>query len=540
MTTTKKDIRFSTEARTELAKGINILADAVKSTLGPKGRNVIIQKEYGQPTITKDGVSVAKAVNLPNNFQDIGAQIIKEVASKTVEAAGDGTTTATVLAQEILNEGMKAIAAGMNPMDVKRGIDAAATAMAIELKASAKPIATTDTLKIATISANSDTVVGKMVADAIDAVTKDGVITVEEARGVETTLEFVKGMQLDKGYTSPYFVTNQDKSLVELDSPLVLITEKPLDSLKQIEPVLEYAVKQNKTLLIIADRMDNQVLTGLVINKLRGALRSCAISAPAFGDHRKQILQDIAILANTQVVCDETGFNFEKLNSNPAQLGTIGNAIISQEKTTLVGATGDKQKIEDRIATIRTQIEATTSDYEKEKLQGRLAKLVGGVAVIKVGGSSELEVKEKKDRFDDAISATKAAIEEGVVPGGGVALLRATSVLDAVEYANSDQKAGIEIIRKAASAPIRTIASNAGVSGDSILSDLKKSTNKNEGYNAATGVFVDMLEAGIIDPVKVVRSALQNAASVAGLTITTEVVIGIIPKKDEPETEQMM
>jgi len=536
-----KEIVFGVDARTQLLKGVNTLADAVKVTLGPKGRNVILQKQYGSPVITKDGVSVAKEVKLENTIEDIGAQIIKEVASKTVESAGDGTTTATVLAQEMINEGMKAVAAGMNPMDIKRGMDVAVKLVIKELENMAKPVEEDDAENIATISANNDKEIGSLVAEAVKKVGKEGVISVENASGVDTTLDVVQGMELETGYLAQQFINNFEKGIIEMKEPMVFVTDKKIENLKDLLPILEYANQTTKELFIIAESVEAPALAGLVINKLRGGLKVCAIKAPGYGDSRKQTLQDIATLAGATMVSDETGITFN--NMNTSVLGKFESIVCNKDKTTLVGAGGDKQEIENRTALIRSQIENTTSDFEKEKLQNRLAKIVGGVAVIKVGGASDFEVKEKKDRLDDAVCATKAAMEEGVVPGGGVALLRASQSarLKDVTSANNDNAIGRQIVYNATLSPIRTIVKNAGEDGGVVVGDLKKSTNDNEGYNASTGQYVDMIKEGIIDPVKVVRTAIQNAVSVAGLMLTTEVVMGIIPdKNDVQDQEQMM
>lgn len=540
----KKEVIFSQDARDSMMRGVDILAIAVKSTLGPKGRHVVIQKEYGAPHITKDGVSVAREVNLQDKFEDMGAQMVKEVAQKTVDAAGDGTTTATCLAHSIITQGVKAVADGANPMDVKRGIDKA-TAVVIEaLKAESRPVTDEDIIKIATISANSDEEIGKMVAGAVKAVGKNGVITVEQHSGVDTIVEIVKGMQLEVGYLSPYFITNDEKGIVEMKSPLVLVTDGSIDNLKQIQHILEYAIKQNKEILIIADAMDQPALAGLAYNKMRGALKVCAIKAPAFGDYRKQLLQDIAIITGATLISEDVGLNLENMTMD--MLGSsIENVTVSKDKTTLVGSTADKASIQARADSIAKKIENTESDYEKERLNNRISKLIGGVAVIKVGGASELEVKEKKDRIDDAVAATKSAIEEGYVSGGGTALLFAGRKIYSEDEKNRDQAIGMGIVQRATEAPIRAIVTNAGVDADMVVEQIDTeyynainnglSVNSSYGYNAANEEFGDMVNSGIIDPLKVVRVALQNAASVAGLMITTEAMIGIIPNLSKEE-----
>ena len=519
-----KDIKFSDDARQKMLVGVNTIANAVKATLGPKGRNVVLDKSFGAPRITKDGVSVAKEITLKDKFENMGAQMVREVASQTNDLAGDGTTTSTVLAQSIITEGMKAVAAGMNPMDLKRGVDAAVTAVVKELSNQMKPVSGKQEIaQVATISANGDTSIGDIIAEAMETVTKDGVITVEEAKGLETTLDTVKGMQFDRGFLSPYFVTNSDKMTVEMKDPYILVTDKKISNLEQLLPVLEPIAQSSREFLIIAEDVEGQALATLVVNKLRGGLKVAAVKAPAFGDRRKAMLEDIAILTNATVVSEDHGYSLENLTLE--MMGTAGTVTISKENTTIVDGAGDKKNVEDRCAQIRQQMEATESDYDREKLQERLAKLSGGVAVIKVGGSSEVEVKEKKDRIDDALAATRAAVEEGVVAGGGVALIRAISALEKVEFINRDQEVGIDIVRRALESPIRTIASNAGEDGAVIAGKVKEAKEAGDGYNAATGEFVNMFEAGIIDPTKVVRTALQDAASVGGLMITTEVMV---------------
>ena len=529
-----KDIRFSDDARQKMLTGVNTLANAVKATLGPKGRNVVLDKSYGAPRITKDGVSVAKDISLTDKFENMGAQMVREVASKTADLAGDGTTTATVLAQAIITEGMKAVAAGMNPMDLKRGIDKAAESAVSELTKLMKPVAGKEEIaQVATISANGDSSIGAHIAEAMEVVGKEGVITVEEAKGMETTLETVKGMQFDRGYLSPYFVTDSDKMTTELKDPYILLTDKKISNLEQLLPILEPIAQSSRELLIIAEDVEGQALATLVVNKLRGGLKVAAVKAPAFGDRRKSMLEDIAILTDATVISEDHGYTLENLSLE--LLGTAGSVTLSKDATTVVDGAGDKAKVEARCKQIRQQIEDTTSDYDKEKLQERLAKLAGGVAVIKVGGASEIEVKEKKDRIDDALAATRAAVEEGVVPGGGVALLRCLKVLDKLETANRDQEVGVDIIRRALEAPIRTIASNAGEDGAVVAGKVKEAKAASEGFNAATGEYTDMLKAGIIDPTKVVRTALQDAASVAGLMITTEVMVTDHPEENKAD-----
>lgn len=525
-----KELKFGNEARVKMLNGVNVLANAVKATLGPKGRNVVIDKSFGAPRITKDGVTVAKEINLADKFENMGAQMVREVASKTVDVAGDGTTTATVLAQAIVIEGGKAVAAGMNPMDLKRGIDAAVTAVVEELKKQSKKInGKSDIAQVATISANGDSTVGDYIAKAMDVVGQEGVITVEEAKGLDTTLDTVKGMQFDRGYLSPYFITNADKMQVEMKDAVILITDRKISNLEQLLPVLEPIARAGRELLIIAEDVDGQALATLVVNKLRGGLKVAAVKAPGFGDRRKAMLEDIAVLTGGVVISEDTGMTLENVQDD--HLGKAGNVTITKDHTTIVDGAGSKKDVEARCNQIRAQIEETTSDYDREKLQERLAKLAGGVAVIKVGGATEVEVKERKDRIDDALAATRAAVEEGVVAGGGTALIRCIKALEGVKAANNDQKTGVEIIRRALEAPLRTIASNAGEDGAVVAGKVKEAKGA-FGYNAATGEFVDdMFKVGIIDPAKVVRCALQNAASVAGLMVTTEVMITDLPEK---------
>ena len=526
-----KDIRFSEDARQRMLQGVNKLADAVKATLGPKGRHVLLEKSFGAPRVTKDGVSVAKDITLSNKFENMGAQMVREVASRTADIAGDGTTTATVLSQGIYREGVKAVAAGMNPMDLKRGVDMAVDAIVQDLQKRKRAVAgQSEIAQVATISANGDTRIGEIIAEAMDVVGKEGVITVEEAKGLETTLDSVKGMQFDRGYLSPYFSTNTEKMVTEMDEPMILVTDHKISNMQQILPLLESVVQANKNLLIIAEDVEGEALATLVVNKLRGGLKVAAVKAPGFGDRRKAMLEDIAVLTGATVASEDLGIKLE--NMTMENLGSAKSITINKDTTTLVDGNGDKNSIEKRVEQIRAQIEETTSDYDREKLQERLAKLVGGVAVINVGGSSEVEVKEKKDRIDDALSATRAAVEEGVVPGGGVALLRSLGALEGLNAANNDQKTGIDIVRRAIQWPLRTIANNAGDDGSVIVGKVLELKKETEGYNAATGEYVDMFDAGIIDPTKVVRTALQDAASVAGMMITTEVMIA-----DEPKAE---
>ncbi len=525
-----KDVYFSSDARDKMLRGVNILANAVKVTLGPKGRNVVIEKSFGAPRSTKDGVSVAKEIELADRFENLGAQMIREVASKTNDKAGDGTTTATVLAQAIVQEGLKSVAAGMNPMDLKRGIDKAVTIVVAEIKASSKKVTTnTEIAQVGTISANGDKEVGDMIARAMDKVGNEGVITVEEAKTAETELDVVEGMQFDRGYLSPYFITNADKMEVQLEEPLILLFEKKLSSLQPLLPVLEAVVQSGRPLVIIAEDVEGEALATLVVNKLRGGLRVAAVKAPGFGDRRKAMLEDLAILTGAQVVSEDLGIKLENVSLD--MLGKAKKVTITKDDTTIVDGVGEKTAIEARITQIKRQIEDTTSDYDKEKLQERLAKLAGGVAVIRVGGSTEVEVKEKKDRVDDALNATRAAADEGIVPGGGVALLKASKALANLTGDNDDQTAGIAIVRRALQAPIRQIAENAGVEGSIVVGKVLESDSATFGFNAQTEQYVDLIADGVIDPAKVVRTALQDAASVAGLLITTEAAIVEAPKK---------
>ncbi len=529
-----KEVKFSTDARTRLLRGVDILADAVKVTLGPKGRNVVIEKSFGAPRITKDGVTVAKEIELADKFENLGAQLVREVASKTADLVGDGTTTATVLAQSIVREGAKSVAAGINPMDLKRGIDIAVEAVIADLKKRSRKVATNaEIAQVGTISANGEEDIGKKIAEAMEKVGNEGVITVEEAKGLDTELDVVEGMQFDRGYTSPYFVTNAEKMTVELDNPYILLHEKKLSGLQPLLPVLEQVVQSGRPLLIIAEDIEGEALATLVVNKLRGGLKVAAVKAPGFGDRRKAMLEDIAILTGGQVISEDLGIKLE--NVTVADLGTAKRISITKEDTTIVDGAGKKDGIEARIKQIRAQIEETTSDYDREKLQERLAKLAGGVAVIKVGGATEVEVKERKDRVDDALHATRAAVEEGIVAGGGVALLHSIACLAGLKAANDDQKVGIEIVRRALQAPVRQIAENAGSDGVLVAGKLLESKDLNWGFNAQTGEYVDMIKAGIIDPTKVVRTALQDAASVAGLLVTTEALIVERPKRDAPQ-----
>ncbi len=527
-----KDVKFSGDARARMLRGVDILADAVKVTLGPKGRNVVIDKAFGAPRITKDGVTVAKEVELADKFENMGAQMVREVASKTNDAAGDGTTTATVLAQAIVREGAKSVAAGMNPMDLKRGIDLAVEKVVEDLKKRSKKITTdAEVAQVGTISANGEKDIGEMIAKAMQKVGKEGVITVEEAKSLETELDVVEGMQFDRGYLSPYFVTNADKMTAELEDAYILIHEKKLASLQPLLPVLEAVVQTGKPLLIVAEEVEGEALATLVVNKLRGGLKIAAVKAPGFGDRRKSMLEDIAILTNGQVISDDLGIKLESVTLD--MLGRAKKTRIDKDNTTIVDGAGKKKDIEARIAQIKAQIEETTSDYDREKLQERLAKLAGGVAVIRVGGATEVEVKERKDRVDDAMHATKAAVEEGILPGGGTALLYAIRALEGIKVANHDQQVGIEIVRKALQAPARQIAENAGADGSLIVGKLLEGKSATQGFNAQTGEFVDMVKDGVIDPTKVVRLALQDAASVAGLLITTEAMIAEAPKPEK-------
>src|SRR5271154_1767844 len=527
-----KDVRFSTDARDKMLRGVDILANAVRVTLGPKGRNVILDKSFGAPRITKDGVTVAKEIELEDKFENMGAQMVREVASKAADAAGDGTTTATVLAAAIVREGAKSVAAGMNPMDLKRGIDLAVSAVVADIKKRAKKVgSSSEVAQVGTISSNGDATIGKMIAAAMQKVGNEGVITVEEAKSLETDVEIVEGMQFDRGYLSPYFITNAEKMLAELEDAYVLLHEKKLPGLQQLLPVLEAVVQSGKPLLIIAEDVEGEALATLVVNKLRGGLKVAAVKAPGFGDRRKAMLEDIAILTGGQLIAEDLGIKLETVTT--AMLGRAKKIVIEKEKTTIVDGAGKKKEIEARVNQIKAQIEETTSDYDREKLQERLAKLAGGVAVIKVGGATEVEVKERKDRVDDAMHATRAAVEEGIVPGGGVALLRASEQLKRIKTANDDQKTGVEIVRKALSWPARQIAINAGEDGSVIIGKILENSNYGFGFDAQGGEYVDMIKKGIIDPTKVVRQALQGAASVAGLLITTEAMVAELPKKKD-------
>ena len=531
-----KQIHFDTEARDRLKRGIDTLANAVKVTLGPKGRNVILDKKFGSPTITKDGVSVAKEIELKDPIENMGAQLVKEVASKTADQAGDGTTTATVLAQAIYTIGAKNVAAGANPMDLKRGIDKAVTAVVNSLREQSKPISTSiEVTQVATISANNDHEIGQMISHAMDKVGKEGVITVEEARGTETEVKTVEGMQFDRGYLSPYFVTNPEKMEVEMERPFILISEKKVSSMKELLPVLEQVAQQGRPLVIIAEDVDGEALATLVVNKIRGALKVAAVKAPGFGDRRKAMLEDIAILTGGTVISEERGFKLE--NADLSMLGQAEKVIIDKDNTTVVNGAGQEEAIKGRVNQIKAQIESTTSDYDREKLQERLAKLSGGVAIIYIGAAKEVEMKEKKDRVDDALHATRAAVEEGIVAGGGVALVRAQAALEGLEGANDDETTGIAIIRRAIEAPLRTIVANAGGEGSVVIQQVKTG-NGSYGYNAREDKYEDMLQAGIIDPTKVTRLALENSASIAGLLLTTEAVVSDIPE-DKPDMPAM-
>ncbi|WP_163847040.1 chaperonin GroEL [Pseudooceanicola aestuarii] len=526
-----KDVKFDTDARNKMLKGVNILADAVKVTLGPKGRNVVLDKSFGAPRITKDGVSVAKEIELEDKFENMGAQMVKEVASRTNDEAGDGTTTATVLAQAIVREGSKSVAAGMNPMDLKRGIDLATSKVVAHIRAAARPVDNSDEVaQVGTISANGEAEIGRQIADAMQKVGNEGVITVEENKGLETETDVVEGMQFDRGYLSPYFVTNADKMLAELEDCMILLHEKKLSSLQPMVPLLESVIQSQKPLLIIAEDVEGEALATLVVNKLRGGLKIAAVKAPGFGDRRKSMLQDIAILTGGQVISEDLGMKLENVTMD--MLGTAKKVTISKDETTIVDGAGEKAEIEARVAQIRNQIEETTSDYDREKLQERVAKLAGGVAVIRVGGMTEVEVKERKDRVDDALNATRAAVQEGIVVGGGVALVQGAKALDGLEGANADQNAGITIVRKALEAPLRQIAENAGVDGSVVAGKIRESEDLKFGYNAQTDEYGDMFKFGVIDPAKVVRTALEDAASIAGLLITTEAMVADKPSKD--------
>ena len=526
-----KDVKFGTDARNQMLRGVNTLADAVKVTLGPKGRNVVLEKSFGAPRITKDGVSVAKEIELEDKFENMGAQMVKEVASRTNDEAGDGTTTATVLAQAIVKEGMKAVAAGMNPMDLKRGIDLATSNVVEAIVAAARPVAdSAEVAKVGTISANGEAEIGGQIADAMQRVGNDGVITVEENKGLETETDVVEGMQFDRGYLSPYFVTNPDKMTTELDDAIILLHEKKLSSLQPMVPLLETVIQSGKPLLIIAEDVDGEALATLVVNKLRGGLKIAAVKAPGFGDRRKAMLQDIAILTGGQVISEDLGMKLENVTMD--MLGSAKRVSITKDETTIVDGSGDKAEIDARVAQIRGQIEETSSDYDREKLQERVAKLAGGVAVIRVGGMSEIEVKERKDRVDDALNATRAAVQEGIVVGGGVALVQAAKGLEGLEGGNADQTIGINIVRKALEAPLRQIAENSGVDGSVVAGKIRESDDKAFGFNAQTEEYGDMFGFGVIDPAKVTRTALQDAASVAGLLITTEAMVADKPSKD--------
>ena len=524
-----KDVKFGRDARERILKGVNTLADAVKVTLGPKGRNVVLDKSFGAPRITKDGVSVAKEIELKDKFENMGAQMLREVASKTNDVAGDGTTTATVLAQAIVQEGMKSVSAGMNPMDLKRGIDQAVIKVVADLKARSKDVKGSEEIsQVGVISANGDREVGEKIAEAMEKVGKEGVITVEEAKGLEFELDVVEGMQFDRGYLSPYFITNPDKMVAELDNPYILIHEKKLTNLQPMLPILEAVVQAGRPLLIIAEDIEGEALATLVVNKLRGGLKIAAVKAPGFGDRRKAMLEDIAILTNGEMISEDLGIKLESVTLN--MLGEAKNVMIDKDNTTIVDGAGSSDNIKARVEAIRNQVENTTSDYDKEKLQERLAKLAGGVAVIKVGGATEVEVKEKKDRVDDALHATRAAVEEGIVPGGGTALLYATAALEGLKGENDDQTRGIDIVRKALQSPVRQIAENAGFDGAVVAGKLLDQDNENFGFNASTDVYEDLVKAGVIDPTKVVRAALQDASSVAGLLITTEAAVAEFPE----------
>ncbi|MBL1148361.1 MAG: chaperonin GroEL [Pseudomonadota bacterium] len=529
---TAKDVKFSAEARQKMLKGVDILANAVKVTLGPKGRNVVIEKSFGAPRITKDGVSVAKEIQLADKLENMGAQMVREVASKTNDIAGDGTTTATILAQAIFREGVKSVAAGMNPMDLKRGIDLAVTSIVKDLQARAKKVSKNDEIaQVGTISANGDIEIGGMIAKAMEKVGNEGVITVEEAKSLATELDIVEGMQFDRGYLSPYFVTNSEKMVCELENPYILFHESKLSNLQSMLPILEAVVQSGRPLLIVAEDVEGEALATLVVNKLRGGLKVAAVKAPGFGDRRKAMLEDMAILTKGQIVSEDLGIKLETVTLN--MLGSAKKVRITKDETTIIDGAGKNTDIKARVAQIRQQIEDTSSDYDREKLQERLAKLSGGVAVIRVGGATEVEVKERKDRVDDAMHATRAAVEEGIVAGGGTALLYATRTLDKVKPGNADQAVGVQIVRRALEAPVRQIAENAGVEGSIVVGKLFDQKSLDFGFNAQTGEFVDLVKTGIIDPVKVIRTTLQNAASVAGLLITTEATVSEIPQKED-------
>ena len=528
-----KDIRFSSDARDRMLRGVDILNNAVKITLGPKGRNVVMEKSFGAPRITKDGVTVAKEIEVSDKFENLGAQLLREVASKQNDAAGDGTTTAVILAASIVREGTKAVAAGLNPMDLKRGIDLAVNAIVADLKTNSKKVTSNEEIaQVGTISANGDKSIGEMIANAMQKVGNEGVITVEEAKSLETELDIVEGMQFDRGYLSPYFITNAEKMIAELEDPYILIHEKKLSSLQALLPVLESVVQAGKPLVIIAEDVEGEALATLVVNKLRGGLKVAAVKAPGFGDRRKAMLEDISILTSGQLISEELGIKLE--NVTLQMLGRAKRVRIDKEATTIIDGSGEKKDIEARIGQIKSQIEDTTSDYDREKLQERLAKLAGGVAVIRVGGASEVEVKEKKDLVDDALNATRAAVEEGVLPGGGVALLRSIKALENLKVENPDQKTGIDIVRKAIQTPARQIVDNSGDDGAVVVGKLIENTSYSHGYDAQNGAYGDLMKLGIIDPTKVVRTALQDAASVAGLVITTEAIVVDAPKKESP------
>ena len=528
---TAKDVRFETDARNRMMKGVNTLADAVKVTLGPKGRNVVLEKSFGSPRITKDGVSVAKEIELEDKFENMGAQMVKEVANRTNDEAGDGTSTATILAQAIVKEGIKGVSAGMNPMDLKRGIDLATSKVVEHIRNAARDVSdSAEVAQVGTVSANGETEIGQMIADAMQKVGNEGVITVEENKGLETETDVVEGMQFDRGYLSPYFVTNSDKMIAELDDCLILLHEKKLSSLQPMVPLLEQVIQSQKPLLIIAEDVEGEALATLVVNKLRGGLKIAAVKAPGFGDRRKAMLQDIAILTGGQVISEDLGMKLESVTMD--MLGSAKTVNITKDETTIVDGHGSKDEIESRVAQIRTQIEDTTSDYDREKLQERVAKLAGGVAVIRVGGMTETEVKERKDRVDDALNATRAAVQEGIVVGGGVALVQGAKSLEGLTGANTDQNAGIMIVRKALETPLRQIAENAGVDGSVVAGKIRESDDLKFGYNAQTDEYGDMFKFGVIDPAKVVRTALEDAASIAGLLITTEAMVADKPQKE--------
>lgn len=532
-----KEVKFHDGARSRIVKGVNTLADAVKVTLGPKGRNVLLERSFGAPVITKDGVSVAKEIELKDKFENMGAQMVKQVASKTADIAGDGTTTATVLAQSIVQEGMKYVASGMNPMDLKRGIDKAVVAIVDELKKLSKPITTNKEIaQVGAISANSDADIGKIIADAMDKVGKEGVITVEEGKSLQNELEVVEGMQFDRGYISPYFINNPDKQVAVLDDPMILLYDKKISNIRDLLPTLENVAKANKPLLIIAEDIEGEALATLVVNSMRGILKVAAVKAPGFGDRRKAMLEDIAILTGATVVSEETGMQLEKVEV--AQLGRAKRVEVQKENTIIIDGAGDQEKIKARVKTIQVQIEESTSDYDKEKLQERVAKLSGGVAVIKIGAATEVEMKEKKDRVDDALHATRAAVEEGIVPGGGVALLRARSTMPTIKGDNDDQEAGIRIVLRAIEEPLRAIVKNAGEEPSVVVSKVLEGKG-NFGYNAATGEYADLVETGVVDPTKVTRTALQNAASIAGLILTTDATVAELPKEEKATTPTM-